>query len=278
MDSAILKNKRGIIFGALNENSIAWKVAQRCMAEGANIVLSNTLVATHLGNITALAEQAGVPFIACDATSPNELRATLIEAQKLLGGKIDFVLHAVAQSQNLRRRKKYDALNYDYFVKTIDVSALSFHKLIQTAMELDAISSGGSIVTLTFIASERYFEGYNDMADSKALLESIVRQMGAIYGQRNGVRINAISQSAVPTKAGSHWDEMDYFYRYANELSPLGSATSEDCADLCVALFSDLTRKLTMQTLYNDGGFSRTMMTGDLMQSYKNNNPKNSIM
>lgn len=265
----ILENKKGIIFGALDEKSIAWKVAKRCIEEGANIVLSNIEVATQLGNITQLAEEANIPFLACDATNLSDLQSVFLESQKILGGKIDFVLHAIAQSQNLRRHKRYDEMNYDYFVRTIDISSMSFHKMVQTAMDLEAMAFNGSIVTLTYIASERYFEGYNDMADAKALLESFVRQLGAIYGKKNGVRINAISQSAVPTRAGGHWEEMDFFYRYANELSPLGSATSEDCADLCIALFSDLTRKVTMQTIYNDGGFSKTMMTGELMQDFK---------
>ena len=265
----MLNGKRGIIFGALNENSIAWKVARRCIEAGANIVLSNTEAAAQIGDISQLAEEFNVPFCTCDATNVNNLQSLFQESQRVLGGKIDFILHAIAQSQNLRRHKNYDDLNYDYFVRTIDISALSFHKMVKTLMDLDAMANGGSIVTLTYIASERYFEGYNDMADAKALLESFVRQLGAIYGKKNGVRINAVSQSAVPTKAGGHWDEMDFFYRYADDLSPLGSATSEDCADLCIALFSDLTRKVTMQTIYNDGGFAKTMMTKELMQNFK---------
>ena len=265
----ILENKKGIIFGALDEHSLAWKVAKRCMEEGASIVLSNTEIAAQLGNITQIATESNIPFITCDATSISDLQSVFIESQRILGGKIDFVLHSIAQSQNLRRHKRYDEINYDYFVRTIDISAMSFHKMVQTAMDLDAMASNGSIVTFTYIASERYFEGYNDMADAKALLESFVRQLGAIYGKKKGVRINAISQSAVPTRAGGQWEDMDFFYRYANELSPLGSATSEECADLCVALFSDLTRKVTMQTIYNDGGFSKTMLTRDLMQDFK---------
>lgn len=269
----ILAGKKGLILGVLDEQSLAWHVAKRCMEEGASLVLSNVDFAVKLGTVSQLAANHQLPFVPCDMTCDEDVRNLLLKSQELLGGQIDFVLHAVAQSQNLRRHKAYDSLSYDYFHKTLDVSALSLHRLLQNAMEMNAICRGGSVVTLTYMASERYFEGYNDMADAKAMLESIVRQMGAIYGRKSGVRVNAVSQSAVPTKAGGHWDDMDYFYRYANELSPLGSAASDDCADLCVALFSDLTRKLTMQTLYNDGGFSRTMMTGDLMQSYKHNNP-----
>lgn len=279
MQCQILSGKRGLIFGVLNEQSLAYAVARHCLDAGAKIVLTNTSAALELGTVSKVASDWGVPLIACDATRKEELNRLLSEAQERLGGKIDFILHAVAQSQNLRRHKSYEEVNYDYFLKTIDISALSFHKLLQASLEQDAMAAGGSVVTLTYMASERYFEGYNDMADAKALLESIVRQMGAVYGKHNGVRVNAICQSAVPTKAGGQWQEMEYFYQYANELSPLGSSGAEDCADLCVALFSDLTRKLTMQTLYNDGGFSRTMMTGELMQTYKygfDNVPKKS--
>lgn len=265
----ILKGKKGLIFGALNEHSIAWKVAERCKAAGADIVISNTYEATQIGNITQLVEEKGFPFVCGDATQVSDIKNILAETQQILGGKLDFVLHSVAQSQNLRRHRQYENINYDYFVQTIDTSAFSLHKLIQTAMQLDAIADGGSIVTLTFIASEKYFVGYNDMADAKAMLESIVRQMGAIYGESKRIRVNAISQSAIPTKAGGQWDDMEYFYRYANDLSPLGSATAEDCADLCVALFSDLTRKVTMQTIYNDGGFSHTLLTPQLMKTFK---------
>ena len=265
----ILKNKRGLILGALNEDSLAWKVAKRCLEEGAGIVLSNTHAAIQLGTVADLAQTHQMPLVECDATHVENLTALWQETQQLLGGKVDFVLHAVAQSQNLRRHKPYEALNYEYFQKTIDISALSLHKLLMTAMQQDAIAEGGSVVTLTYIASERYFVGYNDMADAKALLESIVRQMGAEYGRRKGVRVNAISQSAVPTKAGGQWEEMEYFYQYADDLSPLGSATADDCADLCVALFSDLTLKVTQQTIYNDGGFSHTMMTERTMATYK---------
>jgi len=265
----ILKGKKGLIFGALNEHSIAWKVAERCKEAGADIVLTNTYAATQIGNIMQLAEENGVPFVSGDATQVSDLKDILTKAQQILGGKLDFILHSVAQSQNLRRHREYENINYDYFVQTIDTSALSLHKLIQTAMQLDAIADRGSIVTLTFIASERYFVGYNDMADAKAMLESIVRQMGAICGESKQIRVNAISQSAIPTKAGGQWDDMDYFYRYANDLSPLGSATAEDCADLCVALFSDLTRMVTMQTIYNDGGFSHTLLTPQMMNTFK---------
>lgn len=265
----ILQNKRGLIFGAVDAHSLAWHTAMSCVRAGAQIVLTNTQEAIRLGSIRQLAEEQGLPLLPCDATSLEDLETLLVEAQRLLGGKIDFVLHAAAMSQNLRRHKAYEEANYAYFQKTLDVSALSLHKLLQTALRLDAIAEGGSVVCLSYLAAARYQEGYNDMADAKAMLESIVRQFGSIYGQRKGVRVNAISQSPTPTRAGSHWDELELYYRYSNEMSPLGNADADDLADLCVALFSDLTRKVTMQTIYNDGGFGRTMLTRPFMDSYR---------
>jgi len=263
----MLTGKRGLIFGAVDENSLAWRTALRCKEMGAQIVLTNSEAAVRLGSIAALAAEHQMPLIACDATDTADLEHLLVEAQRILGGKLDFVLHAVAQSQNLRRHREYDDTNYSYYQQTIDVSALSLHKLLQTAKSLDAIAEYGSVVTLTFLASERAMEGYNDMADAKAMLESIVRNFGRIYGQSHHVRINAVSQSPTPTKAGGHWDEIDYFYRYCGQLSPLGLADADDCANTCVALFSDLMRKVTMQTIYNDGGFSHTMLTSSLIEA-----------
>ena len=266
----ILQGKRGLVFGALDERSLAWHVATRCVECGADIVLTNTPQALQLGTLPQLAKEAGWPVVPCDATDIDDIRHLLGEAQALLGGPIDFVLHSVAQSMNLRRHRTYEKVNYDYFLKTLDISALSLHKILQTALEMNAIRDGGSVVTLTYLASERYLYGYNDMADAKAMLESVVRQMGAIYGIAHGVRVNAVSQSATNTKAGTQWDEQACFARYVDDLSPLGSADADACADLCVSLFSDLTRKVTMQTIYNDGGFSRTMLTGRLMSEFRN--------
>lgn len=259
--SNILSNKKGLILGVLDERSLAWHVAKRCQEEGAAIVLSNTEAALKLGSVGQLSREYDIPFVACDMTKDDEVTHLLTKAQELLGGQIDFVLHAVAQSQNLRRHKAYDQLSYEYFHRTLDISALSLHRLLQTAMETDAISTGGSVVALTYIASERFVAGYGDMADAKAMLDSIVRQMGAVYGMRNKVRVNAVSQSLTPTKASAQWSAQQDYYRFLQALSPLGMADADDCADLCVALFSDLTRKVTMQTIYNDGGNSRTMMT-----------------
>ena len=268
MHTPLLHNKRGLVFGAVDERSLAWATAQACIDNGAKIVLTNTQAAIELGEIARLAASRNLPLIACDATNIDDLEHLLTEAQQLLGGQIDFVLHAVAQSQNLRRHKSYEEASYQYFLQTLDASALSLHKLLQTALRMDAIAEGGSVVTLTYIASERSVLGYNDMADAKAMLESIVRSFGRIYGERKHVRINAVSQSPTPTRASAGFDRMDYFYRLTDELSPLGNATAEDLANLCVVLFSDLTRRLTMQTIYNDGGFSRTTLTERFAETY----------
>ena len=267
--SQLLSGKKGIIFGALDERSLAWHVAQRCIAEGAEIVLTNTEIAMQLGTVRELASAHGVPLIACDATKIEEIRELFTRAQEALGGQVDFILHAVAQSLNLRRHKPYEEVNYTYFQQTLDISALSLHKILSTAMEMDAISEGGSVVALSYIASERYFYGYNDMGDAKAMLESIARQMGASYGRKKGVRVNIVSQSSTPTKAGGQWKEIEFFYRYSNHLSPLGNADADDCAGVCVALFSDLMKKVTMQTIYCDGGFGRTILTPELVDDYR---------
>ena len=265
----ILEGKRGIIFGVINENSLAWAVAKHCIAEGATLVITNTKAAAKLGSSEKLAVSLKMPFIPCDATNEDDLENLLLQSQKLLGGKIDFVLHAVAQSLNLRRRKSYENLCYSYFQKTLDISALSFHKLLQTAHRIDALERNASVLTITYIASERSMSGYNDMSDAKALLESIVRNFGRILGEQKQIRVNAISQSPVPTKAGSHWNDEAYFLTYSDQLSPLGNATADDLADLCVVMFSDYTKRVTMQTIYNDGGFSKTLLTPSLINSFR---------
>ena len=233
------------------------------------MVLTNTETAIQLGSVAELAAEHGMPLVACDATKIEDIGELFTRAQMLLGGPADFILHSIAQSTNLRRHKRYDEANYTYFQQTIDISALSLHKILRTAMEMDAIAEGGSVVALSYIASERYFYGYNDMADAKAMLESIARQMGAEYGRKRGVRVNIVSQSPTPTKAGGGWKEIEFFYRYANHLSPLGNADAEDCAGVCVGLFSDLMRHVTMQTIYNDGGFGRTILTPELVNDYR---------
>lgn len=268
METQLLHNKRGLIFGAVDERSLAWHTAEVCLAHGAQLVLTNTPAAIELGSVGTLCEQRRLPLLPCDATQPEQIETLLLEAQRLLGGKIDFILHAVARSQNLRRHKSYEEANYNYFLQTLDASALSLHKLLSTALRLDAIAEGGSVVTLTYIASERSIMGYNDMGDAKAMLESVVRNFGRIYGERKGVRVNAVSQSPTPTRASMGFDRMNYFYRLTDELSPLGNADADDLANLCVALFSDLTRKLTMQTVHNDGGYSKTALTQRFTETY----------
>lgn len=257
----LLSGKRGIVFGALNEKSIAWKVAEKAVAEGAKIVLSNAPIALRLGEINRLSEQLNAPIVAADATNIPELEHVFEQSQELLGGKIDFVLHSIGMSPNVRKGREYSNLDYIFFEKTLDISALSFHKMLQVAHRLDAMAEGGSIVALTYIAGQRAFAGYNDMADAKALLESITRNFGLLFGQEKGVRVNTISQSPTKTTAGSGINGFDLFYDFADKMSPLGNASADDCADYCVTLFSDYTRKVTMQNLYHDGGFSTTGMS-----------------
>ncbi len=268
MTHNLLKGKRGIIFGALNEDSIAWKVAVKAVEEGASITLSNTAMALRMGTLDKLSEQLSAPIIAADATSVDDLANVFSESVRLLGGKIDFVLHSIGMSPNVRKHRTYDDLDYNYLQKTLDISAISFHKMLQVAKKQDAIAEYGSVVALTYVASQRTFFGYNDMADAKSMLESIARSFGYIYGREKHVRINCISQSPTPTTAGKGIKDMDNLMDFANKMSPLGNATADDCADYCVTLFSDLTRKVTMQTLYHDGGFSSMGMSLRAMNQY----------
>lgn len=264
----LLKGKRGIIFGALNDQSIAWKVAERAYEEGAQIVLTNTEVAIRMGTLKELAEKTNATVIPADATSIEDLTNLFTEAQKALGGKIDFVLHSCAMSMNMRKKRTYDDLDYGFLDKTLDISAISFHKMIQVAKKLDAINEWGSIVALTYVASHRTFFGYNDMADAKALLESITRSFGYIYGREKHVRVNCISQSPTLTTAGGGIKGFDGMLDFADRMSPLGNASADDCANYTITLFSDLTRKVTMQTLFHDGGFSNMGMSLRGMTQY----------
>jgi len=268
MSYNLLKGKRGIIFGALNDLSIAWKVAERAAEEGAQIALTNTPIAIRMGEVRARAERLQAPMIPADATSVADLETVFTESTRALGGKIDFVLHSIGMSPNVRKKRTYDDLDYDLLSKTLDISAVSFHKMLQVAKKQDAIAEGGSIVALTYVASQRTFFGYNDMADAKSLLESIARSFGYIYGREKGVRINTISQSPTLTTAGSGIKGMDHLMDFADKMSPLGNATADDCADYCVTLFSDLTRKVTMQNLFHDGGFSSMGMSLRAMNQY----------
>lgn len=256
----VLNGKKGIIFGALDENSIAWQVALKAKEQGAEFILTNAPVALRMGKINTLAEQCNTEVVAADATNLEDLNK-LFEVALEKYGKLDFILHSIGMSPNVRKNRAYTDLNYNFFQKTLDISALSFHKVIQTAWQLDAMNDWGSILGLTYIAAQRTFPGYNDMAEAKATLESIARSFGYYYGTKKKVRINTISQSPTMTTAGSGVKGFSDFYTYADKLSPLGNASAESCADYCVALFSDLTRMVTMQNLFHDGGFSNIGMT-----------------
>lgn len=269
MSYNLLKGKKGIIFGALNEQSIAWKVAVRAVEEGANITLSNTSVAVRMGDISKLGEQLGCEVIEADATSVEDLENVFRRSMEVLGGKVDFVLHSIGMSPNVRKKRTYDDLDYSLLNKTLDISAISFHKMLQVAKKMNAIADYGSVIALTYIAAQRTLFGYNDMADAKAMLESIARSFGYIYGREHNVRINTISQSPTMTTAGSGIKGMDSLMDFANRMSPLGNADADECADYCVVMFSDLTRKVTMQTLYHDGGFSSMGMSLRAMDQYE---------
>ncbi len=268
MSHNLLKGKRGIIFGALNSDSIAWKVAVKAVGEGAKITLSNTPMALRMGELDKLGKQLGAPIVAADATSVEDLAKVFEESVRLLGGKVDFVLHAIGMSLNVRKHRTYDDLDYNYLQKTLDISAVSFHKMLQVAKKQDAIAEYGSVVALTYVASQRTFFGYNDMADAKSLLESIARSFGYIYGREKNVRINTISQSPTPTTAGKGIKDMENLMDFANKMSPLGNASADECADYCVMMFSDFTRKVTMQNLFHDGGFSSMGMSLRAMNQY----------
>lgn len=269
MSYNLLKGKRGIIFGALNEMSIAWKVAEKAVAEGATITLSNTPVAVRMGEVSQLGEKLNAEIIPADATSVEDLDNVFARSMEVLGGKIDFVLHSIGMSPNVRKKRLYDDIDYDLMNKTFDISAISFHKMLQCAKKQGAIADGGSVIALSYVAAQRTLFGYNDMADAKALLESIARSFGYIYGREHGVRINTISQSPTLTTAGSGVKGMESLMDFANRMSPLGNATADECADYCIVMFSDLTRKVTMQNLYHDGGFSSMGMSLRAMDQYE---------
>ncbi|MDH6343577.1 enoyl-[acyl-carrier protein] reductase I [Parabacteroides sp. PFB2-12] len=268
MSHNLLKGKRGIIFGALNEMSIAWKVAEKAVEEGAIITLSNTPMALRMGELDELSKKLNAEVIPADATSVEDLDMVFSKSVEILGGKIDFVLHSIGMSPNVRKKRTYDDLDYNMLEKTLDVSAISFHKMLQVAKKQDAIAEYGSVVALSYVAAQRTFFGYNDMADAKSLLESITRSFGYIYGREKNVRINTISQSPTATTAGSGVKGMESLMDFSDKMSPLGNATAEECADYCVTLFSDLTRKVTMQNLFHDGGFSSMGMSLRAMNQY----------
>jgi len=266
----LLKGKRGIIFGALNEQSIAWKVAERAHEEGATFVLTNAPIAMRMGEINKLAEKTGSTVIPADATSVEDLEKLVSESVEILGGKIDFILHSIGMSVNVRKGNHYTEENYDYTMKGLDVSALSFHKVMQTSKKLNAMNEWGSIVALTYIAAQRVFPDYNDMADNKSYLESIARSFGYHYGVSDKVRVNTISQSPTMTTAGSGVKGFSEFINFSEKMSPLGNADADACADYCVMMFSDLTRYVTMQNLFHDGGFSNTGVTQEVIERFSN--------
>jgi len=261
----LLKGKKGIITGALDANSIAWKVAEKAHEEGATFVLTNAPIAMRMGEIKILAEKTKSEIVPADATNVDELTNLFMASQEILGGKIDFVLHSIGMSVNIRKNVPYTSLNYDYFMKGIDVSAMSFHKMLAVAKKLDAINEWGSVVALTYMAAQRTYPFYTDMADIKAMLESIARSFGYHYGVEKKVRINTVSQSPTKTTAGTGIKGFGDFYDFANSVAPLGNATAEDCANYCITLFSDLTRMVTMQNLFHDGGYSSTGVSTEIL-------------
>jgi len=270
MSNSILKGKKGIIFGALDETSIAWVTANKIYNEGGRFILTNAPVAIRMGDIEKLAEQTESQVIPADATSIEDLENLVEKAMNDLGSKLDFVLHSIGMSVNVRKGKEYTDLNHDWMTKGWDVSAVSFHKLMQTLFKLDAMNEWGSIVALTYIASQRTFPNYNDMADNKAYLESIARSFGYYFGKEKKVRVNTISQSPTLTTAGKGVKGLDDFLNYAELTSPLGNASAEECADYTISLFSDYTRKVTLQNLYNDGGFSNVGVSQEIIDKLKN--------
>lgn len=268
MSYNLLKGKKGIIFGALDEHSIAWKTAERVHEEGGTFVLTNAPVAMRMGQIKVLAEKTGSEIIPADATSQEDLENLVNRSMEILGGKLDFVLHSIGMSINVRKGRHYTDENYDFTTKGWDISALSFHRVLQNLYKADAMNEWGSIVALTYMAAQRTFPDYNDMADNKAYLESVARSFGYFFGKEKKVRVNTISQSPTATTAGSGVKGFDGFITYAEKMSPLGNASAQDCADYTVSLFSDLTRKVTMQNLFHDGGFSNTGVSQEVIERF----------
>lgn len=262
----LLKGKKGIIFGALDDKSLAWRTAIRCHEEGAQLVLSNAPVALRMGEINKLSEATNAPVIGADVTNMDDLKKLFEESMKHFGGGIDFILHSVGMSLNMRKGKHYTELDYTWSQKTLDISAMSLHRVLRTAWDLDALNEGASVVALTYIAAQRAFPNYNEMADAKAMLESITRSFGYYYGKKKKVRINTVSQSPTRTTAGSGVKGFDGFITYAEKMSPLGNATADECAGYCTTLFSDLTKMVTMQNLFHDGGFSFTGVSDGVIE------------
>ena len=265
----LLEGKKGIIFGALNDRSIAWHVAEKAHSQGAALVLTNAPVAIRMGTIGELAEKTGSMVLSADATSMRDLEELFSKSMEHFGGKLDFVLHSIGMSPNVRKGIPYAEISYENMLKTLDISALSFHRILQTAYKLDAIKEWGSVVALTYVAAQRTLAGYNDMGDAKALLESIARSFGYIYGKEKHVRVNTVSQSPTATTAGAGISGFESLVDFSDRMSPLGNADAADCADVCITLFSDLTKKITMQNIFNDGGFSSMGMSQRAIEQYR---------
>jgi len=259
----LLKGKKGLIFGALDERSIAWRVALACKREGASFTLPNAPIALRFGALNQLAEKTGAAVIPCDVSDYKQV-LELIDATREEHGKLDFILHAVGMSPNIRKGNDYTNLNYKLMQQTLEISAISLHKVLQACVEKEALSDGASVVALSYIGAQRVFSKYSDMNDAKALLESISRNFGSRLGKR-GIRVNTISQGPTKTSAGSGINGFDAMYDFAEKLSPLGNPTADECADYCISLFSDLTRKVTMQNLFHDGGFSTNGISEELI-------------
>ena len=266
MAEGILKGKKGIISGALDSDSIAWKIAEKAYAEGAEIVLTNAPVALRMGKINELAEKTNSVVIGADATSIEDITNLYDASMERLGGKIDFILHSIGMSINVRKKKGYTETKYDWMQKTFDISAISFHKFMQCAYKKDCINEWGSILALTYIAAQRTFPDYSEMAESKALLESFARSFGYHWAKKNHVRVNTVSQSPTLTTAGKGVKGFQEFFSYSDKMSPLGNASADSCADYCVSMFSDLTKMVTMQNLFHDGGFSSMGMNPAILE------------
>lgn len=261
----LLDGKTGIIFGALNDESIAWKVAEAAHREGAQFALSNAPVARRLGSMDELADATDSLVIWADATDDDDLASLFNEVQDEYGG-IDFIVHSIGMGVNVRKDVPYEDLNYNWYQKTLDISSVSLHRIVHHALDTGAMNDGGSVVAMSYIGAQRIFSKYSEMGDAKALLESIVRSFGYRLGQRD-IRINAISQSPTKTTAGSGIEGFNAMYEFAERVSPMGNASAESCADYTVTLLSDLTRMVTMQTLYHDGGFSAMGISDQLVEA-----------
>ena len=271
MSNNLLRNKKGIIFGALDENSIAWKTAEKIKAQGGEFILTNAPVAIRMGTLSDLAKKTNSIVVAADATRNDDLEKLIDKTLEHFNGKIDFVLHSIGMSVNVRKGKHYTDLNHDWLTKGWDVSAVSFHKLMQILYNKDAMNEWGSSVALSYMAAQRVFPDYNDMADNKAYLESIARSFGYFFGKEKKVRVNTISQSPTPTTAGQGVKGFDGFINYAEKMSPLGNATADECAYYTITLFSDLTRKVTLQNLFHDGGFSNVGVSQEVIDIVSKN-------